>query len=78
MKIQMLTTSCGADSRYNFSKGDIRDVTEEEARYWYGAGVCTLIDEFPIKEKAVLKAPNKATITPTETASSWGTAGGKK
>lgn len=69
MKIKMKTTSCGPDPTFNFNKGQVRDVTVEEARYWHSAGVCELIDLYPADaEKAVLKAPEKAVVKPAETA----------
>lgn len=69
MKIKMLTTSCGPDPNFNFTEGQVRDVSVEEARYWDRAGVCTLLEPYPANaEKAVVAPVEKAVVTPPETA----------
>lgn len=69
MKIKMLTTSAGPDPQFNFTEGDERNVTVEEARYWDKAGVCTLLEPYPSDaEKAIVVPAQKAVVTPPETA----------
>lgn len=69
MKIKMLTTASGADPQFNFSEGEVRDVTVEEARYWDKAGVCTLLEPYPSDaEKTVVAPTQKAVVMPPETA----------
>ena len=64
----MKTTSCGADPKFNFNAGQIRDVSIDEARYWFDLRLCELIDEFPKSEKAVVKPAEKAVVKPEEKA----------
>lgn len=69
MKIKMLTTSCGPDPNFNFTEGQVCDVTVDEARYWHEAGVCTLLEPYPAEaEKAVVAPVQKAIVAPPETA----------
>jgi hypothetical protein len=69
MKIKMLTTASGSDPTYNFSEGEIRDVSPEEARYWHEAKVCTLLEPYPgDAEKPTLKPSEKAVVKTPETA----------
>jgi hypothetical protein len=67
MKIKMLTTSCGPDPKFNFNEGQKRNVSVEEARYWFEMGVCELLEPWPV-EKAVVAAPEKAVVIPAEKA----------
>lgn len=69
MKIKMKTTSCTPDPKLNFVKNQEREVTPEEARYWHNLGICDLLEPYPSgAEKAVISAPERAVVKPTETA----------
>lgn len=69
MKIKMLTTASGPDPQFNFTEGEERNVSVEEARYWDKVGVCTLLEPYPSDaEKPTLKASEKAVVTTPEKA----------
>lgn len=71
MKIRMLTTSCGPDSKFNFDKNQIRDVSEEEAKYWHDRKLCELIDDFKEPPKPSSVGVEKAVVVPSEKTTGW-------
>ena len=69
MKIKMNTSKCGPIVSENWTESEVREVCADEARYWHKAGVCTLLEPYPGEaEKAVVTAPERAVVKPTETA----------
>ena len=71
MLIKMITTSCGPDSKFNFTKGQIRDVSTEEAKYWHERKLCELVDDFKEPPKPSLVGVEKAVVVPSEKTTGW-------
>lgn len=76
MKIKMLTISASPDIDKNWHEGEVREVSEEEARYWVDRNIAIALEPFEKavvapKEKAVVAPKEKAVVTPPETGS-WG------
>lgn len=70
MKIKMLTTKCGPISSENWNEGQKRNVCDEEGEYWIKQGIAVLIEKSVVEpaEVAIITAPERAVIKPTETA----------
>lgn len=69
MLVRFLTTSCGPEASKNWSEGEKRNVSLEEAKTLEQLRVIELLEPYPFNvEKAVIGAPEKAVVNVPEKA----------
>ena len=65
MKIKMLTTKCGPVATENWHEGQVREVSDAEAKLQVKLGHAIALGSY---EKATIKPSEKAVVIPVETA----------